>query len=57
MKVIIEISAIHYEWHLTNGLNGVGVQVTVFIRPSFEESTTGDELHQAFWESLFFFSS
>lgn len=51
------ISAIHYEWHLTNSLNGVRIQVTVFIRPPSEESSTGDEFHQALWESLFFFSS
>lgn len=51
------ISAIHYEWHLTNSLNGVMVQVTVSIRPPSEESTTCDKLHQALWESLFFFSS
>lgn len=51
------IVAIHYEWCLTNSLNGVRVQVMVFIRPPSEKSTTGDELHQALWESLFFFSS
>lgn len=53
----MRISAIHVEWHLTDGLNGVRVQVAVFIRPPSEESTTGDKLHEALWESLFFFSS
>lgn len=51
------ISTTHDEWHLTNRLNGVRVQVAVFIRPPSEESTAGDELHQTLWESLFYFSS
>lgn len=51
------IAAIQYEWFPTNSLNGVRVQVTVFIRPSSEESTPADKLHQALWESLFFFFS
>ncbi len=43
------MSTFHYEWHLTNSLNRVRVQVTVFIRPPSEESTTTDKLHQAVW--------
>lgn len=51
------IPTIHYKCCLTNGLNGVRVQVTVFIRPTSEESTVSDEPHQALWKSLFFYSS
>lgn len=50
-------SADYHEWSLTNGLNGVRVQVAIFLRPTSEDSTASDKFHQALWESFLFLSS
>lgn len=38
------------ERQLTDGLKGIGVQLTVSNGPSFEESLPSYELRQTFWE-------
>lgn len=48
---------IHKNWHITDNVSGVMVQVTVFFLPSSEVSTMGDQLQQSIWKSLFFLSS
>lgn len=53
----IMVSSSHHEWHLTYDLNGIRVQVSIFIRPLSEESTACDKFQQALWERLFLFSS